>query len=725
MTQEQHRTLAEEAVSGRHLRSVSFPDLENRAFWDALPSDYRRELISQGEEALTMDWPVLLLSDYMEFSRTGNRTHFEDRYFLRRRMLDALVLAEGVENKGRFLGKAVDGLWLILEETSWCLPAHNSYIRDTKQFPVPRDSAPVVDLFAAETGATVGLAEAILRPALQKLSPLISEYAGTELYRRIFRPYLSYHFWWMGDGHSKMLNWTPWITGNVLLAALTRPETGEDPEAPHVWTVPGAESRSAEGSGRIRPERERFSEMMPATGQALPEGLTTAERDRILSKAAVSLDYFLDEYENDGCCDEGAQYFSHAGLMLYTCLSLLAAGLDDPSGIRRLEQTPLIRNMASYIVSVHVSGPYYINYADCSPLAGARTAGEYCYGRDAGVPALVYLAAEDFRQQSKRERALPEEISLYQRLRQAACAGAMLREAESGCGRDGRGSAAAAPEDVFYPSTGLMVARDDRLVLACKAGDNGDSHNHNDVGSVILYKDGQPFLIDLGVETYTAKTFSADRYSIWTMQSQYHNLPTFVLPDGTWVQQKDGEAYAACSVQCSLAGDAASIGMDLAGAYPETVGGMDREKAAGGQETTAGQKVNCQNICLHYERKVSLHKGRGVVLEDRAELAPGVGMVLSLMTYEKPVRNSGSDADVSLPDGGTEDQAGSDAEHGRGDQITLEVGTLGKLILEDAADCMVEDIPITDARLGEMWRHDVYRILVRPTGKRLRVLIPE
>lgn len=656
-----HRTLVEQAAAGRTLHGIDIPDLTDRHFWDTIPEGYRTQLIRNGEEALQLPWPALYLSDYMEFSWSGNRSHYEDKYFQRRRMLDDLVLAEAAENKGRFLSRAVDGLWLLLEETSWCLPAHNSYIRDTKQFPVPRDSAPIVDLFAAETAATVGLAEAILRPALAAVSPFLGEYVNTELNRRIFQPYLRYHFWWMGDGRSRMLNWTPWITGNVLLAALTRPEAQET--------------------------AERFTESMPATGTIPADRLDKEEMARLLAQAAVSLDYFLDEYADDGCCDEGAQYYSHAGLMLYTCLSLLERGLDDPSGIRALEQSALLRNMAAYIVKVHVSGPYYINYADCSPLAGRRTAGEYCWGRDAGIPALMRLAARDFRSASPKERTLPEEISLFQRLRQAAEAGAMLAEVPASVNPSAENPVEEtdpAVPDVFYPSTGLLVARDGHLVLACKAGSNGDNHNHNDVGSVIVYRDGQPFLIDVGVETYTAKTFSPERYTIWTMQSQYHNLPTFLLPDGTSVQQAAGADFAASAVSCSLTEDGAAMTMQLEGAYA-------RDLPAG----------------VHYQRKVQFLKETGIEILDQARLPQGVRFVLSLMTYEKPA---------------AAEPAGEGVQQGR---IILHIGSLGDLVLDGAADCRVEEIPITDARLAEMWRHSVYRILVTPAADRLRVRITE
>lgn len=97
--------------------------------------------------------------------------------------------------------------------------------------------------------------------------------------------------------------------------------------------------------------------------------------------------------------------------------------------------------------------------------------------------------------------------------------------------------------DFWLPGLQVMGARshsdsDKDLYVAAKGGHNAESHNHNDVGNFIVYADGSPLLIDIGVETYTAKTFSSNRYDIWTMQSQYHNLPTI-----NGVQQKDGREY--------------------------------------------------------------------------------------------------------------------------------------------------------------------------------------
>lgn len=98
--------------------------------------------------------------------------------------------------------------------------------------------------------------------------------------------------------------------------------------------------------------------------------------------------------------------------------------------------------------------------------------------------------------------------------------------------------------------------------MAAKAGNNGESHNHNDVGSAILYVDSKPVFIDPGVGTYTKDTFSSNRYSIWLNQSDWHNLP---LINGC--SQIPGRECAAKDVECNL--DEGTLSMDISGAYPE------------------------------------------------------------------------------------------------------------------------------------------------------------
>lgn len=103
--------------------------------------------------------------------------------------------------------------------------------------------------------------------------------------------------------------------------------------------------------------------------------------------------------------------------------------------------------------------------------------------------------------------------------------------------------------------------------MAAQGGHNNESHNHNDVGNFIVFHDGEPVLIDVGVETYTAKTFSAQRYEIWTMQSAWHNAPTV-----NGVMQSPGRQFEAHAVSFKSDDRAASFELNLERAYPAAAG---------------------------------------------------------------------------------------------------------------------------------------------------------
>src|SRR5215470_6110358 len=53
------------------------PTAAERAGWDSLPEDARVALVSRGETQSKAPWPVLPASLFLEYQRTGNRSHFE------------------------------------------------------------------------------------------------------------------------------------------------------------------------------------------------------------------------------------------------------------------------------------------------------------------------------------------------------------------------------------------------------------------------------------------------------------------------------------------------------------------------------------------------------------------------------------------------------------------------------------------------------------------------
>lgn len=607
---------------------------DNQDEWNKLDEDWKREAIALAEKYIDYKYPSILATDFLNFSRTGNRTDYEDLFFAKRHALCALVLGECAEYKDRFTDAIINGIFSICEESAWFLPAHNTYVRDTPQMILPDATDPVGDLFSAETGALLACTYYLLQSKLDNFSPIIGKRILCELNKRIFAPYLNRHFWWMGNGKEPMNNWTIWCTQNILIAAFL---------APCMYDC----------AKEIAPGRN--SSLSDDDYRDIYEGLSPVDLSQIFEKACKSIDYFLDEYGEDGCCDEGAQYYHHAGLCIYQATSVLNAVTGGSFNF--VYDTPKIKNIASYIANVRVGGSYYVNFADCSPLAGLLGSREYLFAKATDNKEMMDLASRDFCENLASSLTMADEYNLYYRLQNAFAVSAIKSHYKT------LPAAVSVSSDIFYPSVGMFIARDNTYTLAAKAGDNADSHNHNDVGSITVYKNNLPLLIDVGVESYTKKTFSPQRYEIWTMQSAYHNLPTF---DG--IMEKDGKEYAAANVEAVINQNDSYLSMDIAGAFPKEAG------------------------LKYYTRKAVLHKNEGIELSDSMEFKKGAdkSCTLSFMTYERP---------RSI------------------DKNTLAIGDLGQIVFEGVDLVSVEEIPITDPRLMITWKHDIYRILAHANGK--------
>lgn len=100
----------------------------------------------------------------------------------------------------------------------------------------------------------------------------------------------------------------------------------------------------------------------------------------------------------------------------------------------------------------------------------------------------------------------------------------------------------------------------DETTFAAKAGNNGEPHNHNDVGSFELFRRGTVLLHDLGSGEYNKDYFSSKRYEFFCCSSRGHSVP---IVNGTY--QAEGTEHAATDVILREDGMCA----DIAGAYEE------------------------------------------------------------------------------------------------------------------------------------------------------------
>jgi hypothetical protein len=582
-----------------------WPTAAERAPWESLPADVRKDIIANGEKQLRGDWPVLPATVFLEFKRDGNRSHYEALRNVRRGRLLDLTIAECVEGKGRFLDEMLNGLWATCEETYWGLPAHLS--EQAAGFGLPDVSEPTVDLFAAETSAQVAWTLYLHGPALEKLSPLLVPRLYYELDHRILTPNLQRDdFWWMGiptEGHParSLNNWTPWICSNWLTTALIAERNA---------------SRRLEG----------------------------------IRKIVGCLDRFMNSYADDGGCDEGPGYWNAAGGALFDNLELLRSASN---GAIDLFQEPLVKEIGRYIYRAHIAGNYFTNFSDAPAKVTLQADMVYRFGKRIDDPKMVALGAWSEREQSQGHptgsslgRLLPALFDLTE-LRAIKGEAPYVR-------------------DTWLSGIQVMTARrregtTDGLYLAAEAGNNGKSHNHNDVGNFIVFANGRPAIIDVGVETYSAKTFSAQRYDIWTMQSAFHNCPTI-----GGVMQKPGLQFAASEVTHEVDDAAAQLSMNIEKAYPPEAG------------------------LRTWRRTFRFDRAKGEIeVRDRYALSKAAGdITLTLMTPCKA-------AEVSPGE--------------------LQLDPAGVRIFFDgqALRPSVEEIAITDGHLRSSWGDKLYRVLLK------------
>ena len=561
-----------------------FPPAADRAAWEGLSAQKRSALRRLAESWRGEAYPPLLASQFMAFGRAGDRVRYETPYFTRRRKLCAAVLGACATGDVGDLDDVIDGIWLICEESSWVISAHNGSdhpgVPPASERLLPDVANPYVDLFAAQTAMILSLACQLLGEGLDALSPLVRRRVRLEVERRVLHPFETRDdFWWMGIVRKDLNNWTPWIVSNVMLAACA-------------WV-----------DDRLR--------------------LST-----LLERGMAMLDRYLSVIPSDGGCDEGPGYWSMAGGALLDSLALLER---VTGGRLSLWDDEKLGNILRFPMRMWLGGDWFVNYADCDArpdIPGERL----CFAGEKLGDATLAAFGRRFR--GDLEGHLADTPQLWRLLSDLFHADA------------GGAEALAPPADVWLPDLQLRTVRRGNFTLVCKGGVNEGGHNHNDCGSFMVCVGGAPQVVDAGNMTYTGKTFSSARYTLWNTRSMYHSVP---LIGG--FEQVNGWEHKARSVERLPDG----LRLDLAPAYPDAAG---------------VRKCGRTAVCTE----------EGCRIEDAIRLdAPQAVTEVFLLRHKPEVRDGGvcAGAICIAPDG------------------TMTVG--------------IEEIPITDPRMaknypGSLWR---------------------
>lgn len=283
--------------------------ITNRAAWERL---VRQPAFSDvvNEAAKIADQPLPDLPDdlYLDFSRTGNRDRWQRVAANRRGRVRTFVLAECIENKGRFLAPLEKLITALCAEKTWVLPAHDGGLKNFHGITVE------IDLSSSALGWELATTDRLLG---DKLSPATHQLIRDRLEQRIFKPFRdTVQEMRGGNGWLKTKNnWNAVCLAGVTGAALATLDSPRD----RAWFIAAAED---------------------------------------------SIQNFLAGFTPDGYCSEGLGYwnygFGHFTLLSETIRRSTGGKLD-------LLADPKAAKPALFGTRTEILAGLYPPIADCSP----------------------------------------------------------------------------------------------------------------------------------------------------------------------------------------------------------------------------------------------------------------------------------------------------------------------------------------------------------------------
>ena len=221
-------------------------------------------------------------------------------------------------------------------------------------------------------------------------------------------------------------------------------------------------------------------------------------------RLAKSVECYLEPYADDGVCVEGTAYwgFGFGFFAIYaSLLKEFTNGEDD------LFKLPKVKKIAQFVQKTFMDTHTMVTYSDCNLTEGYWI----------GLPHLLRsIYGEDIDK-------LPSEqgtIIAYQHFAFALRCFIYYKKEFTADDK-------LAPVIYNLKDTGWFIKRGEHYGIALKGGTNGESHNHNDVGSFILSHNNKQIFTDLGSGAYSQDYHGEKRYTFFHPSSLSHNVPYF------------------------------------------------------------------------------------------------------------------------------------------------------------------------------------------------------
>ncbi|MEP3837808.1 MAG: hypothetical protein ABJM36_09175 [Algibacter sp.] len=242
------------------------PAISDRDYWEAVAATESGRLYVEDARSDLNLQPEVPITDsiYRLANKEGNRAIYKPRYYRTMTRLEHFMLAECIENKGRFLPQIEVYIKAIMDMKSWLHPNHDNKTND-----VLEGKSMAIDLGSRRFGSGLALAEVLLQ---DRLSEGIRQRIKTTLQKRIIDAYIgttsgktkTHLNWFKGTS-----NWNSVCTSGAVFVTIST--------------------------------SQNFNERLIAVGTAIN-----------------SMSKYLSGFGDDGYCSEGAGYWGYGfGHYLY------------------------------------------------------------------------------------------------------------------------------------------------------------------------------------------------------------------------------------------------------------------------------------------------------------------------------------------------------------------------------------------------------------------------
>jgi len=427
------------------------PPVTDRIYWGKIAaSESGKEYLDKAFSELAKE-PEVPITDsiYRVANEQGNRGIYKPRYYRTMERLENYILAECIENEGRFLTQINVYLSAIIDMKSWLHPNH-----DDSENSVLEGRIMAIDLGARKFGTDLALAEVLLG---DKLPDDMRKEISDQLQRRIIDCYLN-----SCNGEATILHWF----------------------------------RSSSNWNSVCTSGSMFVTIAASKDED--------ERLAAVGCALNSMQRYLSGFGEDGYCSEGTGYWNYGfGHYLYLA-QILYDYTEGKINLFDFDNPEKIKNVGNF------PERYQIQNGTCAPFSDGRSRVSNNAGF-ASVMSALHLGARKPSWAGRPSRAgRPSNIisdeAAYQLIAWEHTEAFVPDTIVDVKTQD-------LPHYTYFDEFGMVISRGKQEVpfsIAIKAGHNSENHNHMDVGTYTIVLNRDFVTGDIGAPSYRAGAFDDD-----------------------------------------------------------------------------------------------------------------------------------------------------------------------------------------------------------------------